>query len=253
MSTGHSAAGGAGGVAAGRGRSRRSRRRAGGLRGIGSRARLRRMDSEATRSTGPRGMSTGCGSPSCRRRGVERRQLIRGHRDRRRLPDGAVGSGIGRPGWNRGRQHGQGDECDRNGRDECNAGPHGTSLRWAREGAFLCSVLAGSGPSHSLPGRSAGRLPPSWLRALGCAAGFVTPRVGSCGHHSFRSSAGHRGRTGHERARSHRVPPPVPARCRPAVKFVCGRAAFKGCSRLDTDAPKACYQFVGIEKYSPAN
>ena len=187
------------------------------------------------------------------RRGVERGQLVRGHRDRRRLRDGAVGSGLGRPGWSRGRQHGQGDECDRNGRDECNAGPHGTSLRWAREGAFLCSVLAGSGPSHSLPGRSAGRLPPSWLRALGCAAGFVTPRVGSCGHHSFRSSAGHRGLS----ATKARGPTGFLLRCRPTAVLrsnpLCGRAAFKGCSRLDTDAPKACYQVVGIEKYSPAS
>ena len=68
-----------------------------------------------------------------------RRQVDYGRRARR-MGRGSYSLRVGRLG-----QGTDGDEGDRNDRHECNAGPHGTSLRRARQGAFLCSVLAGSG------------------------------------------------------------------------------------------------------------
>ena len=63
-------------------------------------------------------------------------------------------------------------DSDGHRRRECNADPHGTSLRRAHHGcARLCSVWAGSGLLHSRPERRAGRRRPFWLIAAGCAAG----------------------------------------------------------------------------------
>jgi hypothetical protein len=75
-------------------------------------------------------------------------------------------------------------------RCECNADPHGTSLRRARQGARLCSVWAGSGQLHSRPERRAGRRRPFWLSAAGCAAGCVKARGVVLGVSSLRRIPG---------------------------------------------------------------
>ncbi len=60
-------------------------------------------------------------------------------------------------------------------RCECNADPHGTSLRRARKARQALLGVGGLRPLHSCPERRAGRLRPSWLFAAGCAAGVVRP------------------------------------------------------------------------------
>ena len=67
-----------------------------------------------------------------------------------RLCQGGLGTGT------------DGNECDRNESPPAHPVSHGTSLRRARKGAFLCLVLAGLRPLHSFPGRRAERLRPSW-------------------------------------------------------------------------------------------
>ena len=61
-------------------------------------------------------------------------------------------------------------------RCECNADPHGTSLRRAREGARLCSVGAGSGHCIRAPNGEREGIVRSGMVAAGCAAGCVKAR-----------------------------------------------------------------------------
>ena len=93
-----------------------------------------------------------------------------------------------RPGGRRGgrlHQGTDGDDGDRSDRHECNAGPHGTSLRRARGGAFLCSVLAGSGLRIRSPdGEREGIVRPGFT-PQGVRPVLVTPRIASWVHHSF--------------------------------------------------------------------
>jgi hypothetical protein len=70
-----------------------------------------------------------------------------------------------------------GHSCDDgDGRRECNADPHGTSLRRARVGARLCSVGAGSGHCIRAPNGERAGIVRSGMVAAGCAAGCVKAR-----------------------------------------------------------------------------
>ena len=75
------------------------------------------------------------------------------------------------------RENSCGHSCDDGDcRRECNADPHGTSLRRARGGARLCSVGAGSGHCIRAPNGEREGVVRSGMCAAGCAAGCVKAR-----------------------------------------------------------------------------